>query len=352
MANSDAKPVPRKNEPYRLGFCLRLDTVSINVFQTSCVAPAAYVSLDGSGFCSGNDSLYFSGPPIEIDSVGIGYVDITSSGMNADLVLVRICDNSGVALTSQSNFFTALYPEEPGDYRCDVVQVSGENVDIGSFGGDSGGGATPQQVWEYGNRTLTHLGSTAVSGDVAGSVWNALQTDYSSINNSFGDYLDYEISKTATVSELTITEGIIRNDIEAMSGSIMDANVIEIDGDVVSLVTTNEVASAVWDVSINEHSAGGSTGMALITSSGNLISGDWSTHSANDIWTQSTRDLTESVSVSGVVDANITQVSGVSITLSDLQSSSDISTSGFATRSQLEYWGLVILNNCGGGPVG
>jgi len=292
MGVTDAKPVPRKNEPYRLGFCIRNH---FNYLATSWAAPTAYLSIDGSGFCNGNDSLYFESAPVEIDSVGIGYVDITASGMAGDLVMVRICSDSGYAIGSQYNHVEIIYPESSGDYRCDVImvdgaavevdnvvdanvvqvsgvpvlqrtivpanieQVSGEYVDKGSFGG-GGSSLTASDVWTHSDRTLTHLGEEAVSGDVAGAVWTALQDDYSSVSDSFGDYLDSDVSKVDNnvADNILASQEIIQSDINAISGDI--TNILE--------------------------------------------------------------------------DTN------------------SITPSGLATRSQLEYWGLVILNNCGGGPVG
>jgi len=249
-------PVPRKNEPYRLGFCIRNNT---NILRSNWTAPAAYISLDASGFSNANDSRYFSSTPTEIDGLGIGYIDITASGVNADLVMVKVCDNSGVALSSQYSAFEKIYPEEPGDYRCDVVQVSGIPVSINDFGG-GGSSLTASDVWTHSDRTLTNLGEEAVSGDIAGAVWTALQDDYDHVSDSFGDYLDSEVSK-------------------------VDASVA------IDILTSQQA----------------------IQSDINAISGD------------------------------ITNI---------LEDTSAISTSGLATRSQLEYWGLVILNNCGGGPVG
>jgi len=253
MAISDAKPVPRRNEPYRFVFQV---VDSNNNPYTSWSSPSVWLSLDCSTFYTYPNGLYFDSAPTQMGTHGIGYIDLTASGTDSNIVAIVVRIGTGPGYYWSQSF---LYPEEPGDYRCNVVQVSGEFVSIDDFGG-GGSSLTASDVWTHSDRTLTNLGEEAVSGDIAGAVWTALQDDYDHVSDSFGDYLDSEVSK-------------------------VDASVA------IDILTSQQA----------------------IQSDINAISGD------------------------------ITNI---------LEDTSAISTSGLATRSQLEYWGLVILNNVGGGPVG
>jgi hypothetical protein len=110
MAASDSRPVPRKNAAFRLLLALR-DEAGDLVSDWSGASAEAVISLDGGDFASTTD------PPTEIQSSGTGYLDLTSTEMDADSVLVK------VMASGAKDLVIALYPEELGDYRVEKTGI-------------------------------------------------------------------------------------------------------------------------------------------------------------------------------------------------------------------------------------
>lgn len=104
MAATDARPVPRKNAAFRLYFCLRNLAAQ---FVTGWTGADSEISKDGAAFSDCTNEA------TEIGASGHGYLDFTSSEMNADAVLLKITfTNLDVVPISVS-----LFPEELGDLR-------------------------------------------------------------------------------------------------------------------------------------------------------------------------------------------------------------------------------------------
>jgi hypothetical protein len=116
MAASDAIPVPRKNTAYRFYFAIRKPSDSTLI--TTWAGQDSEVSLDGAAFADCTNEA------TEIGTSGCGYIDLTSSEMNADNVLLKVT----VTNTGAVPLVFALYPEEVGDYRANAVQISGDTV--------------------------------------------------------------------------------------------------------------------------------------------------------------------------------------------------------------------------------
>lgn len=114
MASSDARPVPRKNTAYRVTFPL-LDGDGDLV--TGATGLDSEVSIDGATFtdCT-NEATEIA------TSSGMYYLDLTSSEMNGDTVAIIVKTSSVGAKTTP----IVLYPEELGDLRVDVGQISGD----------------------------------------------------------------------------------------------------------------------------------------------------------------------------------------------------------------------------------
>lgn len=110
MASTDAIPVPRKNTAFRMYFAIR-DTAGDLV--TSWAGQDSEVSKDGGSFddCT-NEAT-------EIGTSGCGYIDFTSTEMNADSVVYKLT----VTNTDALSIVVVLYPEEVGDYRGDNTNV-------------------------------------------------------------------------------------------------------------------------------------------------------------------------------------------------------------------------------------
>ncbi len=105
MSSSDSLPVPRKNTAYRVYFPILKNDGSIITGWTS---PAATLSKDGATSASSTNT------PTEIaTSWGIGYLDLTSTEMNADAVILKATVTNTGALAQ----VIVLYPQEAGDIR-------------------------------------------------------------------------------------------------------------------------------------------------------------------------------------------------------------------------------------------
>lgn len=110
MASTDARPVPEKNVAYRHYFAIRKTDGSL---ITSWAGADSEVSKDGGAFTDCTNEA------TEIGSSGIGYIDITSTEMNADSVILKTTVTNTGALTYVCTFF----PEEAGDIRVNSTQI-------------------------------------------------------------------------------------------------------------------------------------------------------------------------------------------------------------------------------------
>lgn len=136
MAATDARPVPRKNVAYRYYFAVRKP--SDGTLITTWAGADSEVSLDGASFSDCTNEA------TEIGTTGCGYIDLTSSEMNADCVLLKIT----VTNTGAVPLVFTLFPEEIGDYRANVEQ----------FGGTAGTFSSGRP-----EVNATHWGGTAVA---------------------------------------------------------------------------------------------------------------------------------------------------------------------------------------------
>ena len=143
MAASDAKPIPQKNTAYRLYFDLRKYDGSL---VTSWTGQDSEVSKDGGNFSDCTNEA------TEIQTSGAGYLDLTSSEMNADVVLIKITVTNTDALT----LILVLYPEETGDIRVSVTQMAAGVIAAASFAANA-----LDAVWSTAARTLTSISDSA-----------------------------------------------------------------------------------------------------------------------------------------------------------------------------------------------
>lgn len=135
MAASDALPVPRKNVAWRMYFALRKNDGTL---ITSWSGADTEISKDGGSFADCTNEA------TEIGTSGCGYIDLTSSEMNADNVIIK----TTVTNTNALPLVTVVFPEEAGDYRADVTHFGGA---AGAFSG-----GRPEV-------NATHWGGTAVA---------------------------------------------------------------------------------------------------------------------------------------------------------------------------------------------
>jgi hypothetical protein len=100
MAATDSMPVPKKGVAFRLYFTVR-DAAGDPV--TGFTSPDSEVSLDGAAFADCTNEATFVGH-------GNGYIDLTTSEMNADSVCFYMS-------CSEGSIDIAIAPEEAGDIR-------------------------------------------------------------------------------------------------------------------------------------------------------------------------------------------------------------------------------------------
>lgn len=116
MASTDARPIPRKNAAFRVTFPI-LDADGDLV--TGATALDSEVSGDGGTFadCT-NEATEIA------TSSGMYYLDLTAAEMNYDTVAVIVKTTSTGAKTTP----IVLYPEETGDIRVNVTQLSDDTT--------------------------------------------------------------------------------------------------------------------------------------------------------------------------------------------------------------------------------
>lgn len=111
MASTDALPVPRKNAAYRVSFDLRLNTGALN---------SGAAGLDSEVSINGGTMADCTNEATEIaTSSGHYYLDLTSTEMNGDCIVVQIKSSTTNAVTRT----VVLYPQESGDIRVDVDSI-------------------------------------------------------------------------------------------------------------------------------------------------------------------------------------------------------------------------------------
>lgn len=108
-------PVPRKNTAFRVYFAI-FDADGDPV--SGATGLDSEISKDGGAFADCTNEA------TEIGTSGCYYLDLTSTEMNADGVVVRVQTTSPGAKTTILTFA----PEEAGDIRADAVMISGDST--------------------------------------------------------------------------------------------------------------------------------------------------------------------------------------------------------------------------------
>lgn len=113
MAASDSQPVPKKNVAFRLVFPIYKNDGTLISGATGLDSE---ISKDCGNFADCTNEA------TEIQSSGWYYIDLTSTEMNADSVII----NTKTSSTGAINPGTIMYPEESGDIRADATMLSGD----------------------------------------------------------------------------------------------------------------------------------------------------------------------------------------------------------------------------------
>jgi hypothetical protein len=153
MAASDARPIPRKNTAYRLYLPI-LDADGDLV--TGATGLDSDVSIDGGTFadCT-NEATEIA------TSSGMYYLDLTAAELNGDAICIIVKTSSSGAKTTP----VVLYPEEAGDIRVDVVQISGD-----SAAADNLEAAADGTGYNLGGGSVVAASVTGAVGSVTGNV--------------------------------------------------------------------------------------------------------------------------------------------------------------------------------------
>jgi hypothetical protein len=110
MASTDARPVPIKGVAYRHGMHFWKNDSTL---LTSITGADTKVSKDNAAFSACTNEF------TETGSDGCGYIDLTSTEMNADIVTIKsTCTNTGAV-----PYIYYLYPEEAGDIRANLTPL-------------------------------------------------------------------------------------------------------------------------------------------------------------------------------------------------------------------------------------
>lgn len=124
MAASDARPVPRRGEAFRVYFPI-LDADGDPV--SGAASLDSEVSLDGAAFADCTNEA------TEIGTSGLYYLDLTVAEMTADAVIIRVQTATAGAKTTPM----VLYPEEAGDYRAAVTSMGAGVLDAAAIAADA-----------------------------------------------------------------------------------------------------------------------------------------------------------------------------------------------------------------------
>lgn len=163
MAASDARPMPRKNAAFRVTFPIYNSSGDL---ATGASGLDSEVSIDGGTFAD------CSNEATEIATAsGIYYLDLTAGEMNGDTVAINVKSTSNKTTT------IVIYPEEVGDIRVDVVQISGDTTaadNLESFMDGTGYAGTNNVIPIV--TTVTNLTNAPTNGDLTATMKASITT--------------------------------------------------------------------------------------------------------------------------------------------------------------------------------
>lgn len=274
MASTDARPVPKKNVAYR---------VYLPIYDADGDLVTGAAGLDSEVSKDGGNYADCTNEATEIQSTGTYFLDLTSTEMDADSVVVIVKTTTVGAKTTP----IFLYPEEAGDIRVDVTQLGSSTqsaTDLKDFADDGYDPATNKvEGVKLVDTLTTYTGNTVQTGDsfarigalgagLTGIPWNAAW-DVEVESEVADALLAYD---PPTRAEATADKDEIladTNDIQtrlpaALVGGRMDSSVGAMAADVLTAAATAadfgaEIADAVWDEALAGHAGAGSAGAAL-----------------------------------------------------------------------------------------
>jgi hypothetical protein len=245
MAAGDATWNPKKNVAYRVTFPI-LDADGDLVTGATGLDPE--VSKDGGTFTNATNTV------TEIaTSSGVYYLDLTATEMNADTVAVIVKTSSSGAKTT----VLVMYPLETSDMPVDVLSWNSVAAT---------GMPMPTYTQPSGFLAATFPGGTIASTTniTAGTIANVTNAVTANTTQLAGQTVAAAGAVTfpSTVSSLTASG--VRTELSTELGRIDVATSTRLAGSAYTTPpTAAAIADAVWDETIGDHLAGGSTGAAL-----------------------------------------------------------------------------------------
>jgi hypothetical protein len=249
VASTDSRPVPRKNTAFRFYFAIRKNDGTL---ITTWTGMDSEVSLDGAAFSDCTNEA------TEIGTSGVGYIDFTSGEMNADAVCYKLT----VTNTSALPLVVTFFPEEVGDYRADVVQISGDttaadNLELAADGTgyNLGGGSivAASVTGAVASVTGAVASVTGAVGSVTGAVGSVTGNVGGNVTGSVGSVATGGITAASFAAD-AITAAKIAADVTteiqaglatASSITALDGKIDTIDSNVDAiLVDTAEIGTA------------------------------------------------------------------------------------------------------------
>jgi NifU-like protein involved in Fe-S cluster formation len=234
MASTDAKPVPQKNVAYRVTFPI-MDADGDLV--TGATGLDSEVSKDGATFADCTSEA------TEIATAsGMYYLDLTSTEMNADTVAIIVKTSSVGAKTTS----IVMYPEEAGDIRVNVTQVSGDTtaadtlelfvealdqstgqIDAGTFAADAIAAATlAADVTTELQSGLATAAALATVDTVVDAILVDTGTDIPATLATVAGYLDTEIAAILEDTGATLPAQIAA--LNNLSAAQVNAEVLDV----------------------------------------------------------------------------------------------------------------------------
>lgn len=212
-----------------------------------------------------------------------------------------------------------------GSIDANIVKVSGESVSIADFGG--GTGASASELWGYANRSLT----TAVSVSGIPQV-NLIQVSGAAITPTTLPKVN--VIQVSGVNTHTIPT------IKQIAGGVLDESVLSH----TALTTLGKtVIDILYDTAETQETLAAS---GRLDSWLNAISGDIQTI-ATDTWSYATRSLTNAVSVSGIPQVNVIQVSGEYVNIGSFGGGDGGSLTAQAVRAELDANSVMLASISG-----
>jgi hypothetical protein len=207
MASSDARPVPIKNTAYRHYFCFRKNDGTL---ITTWAGMDSEVSKDGGNFADCTNEA------TEIQTSGCGYIDLTSTEMNADSVVLK----ATVTNTDALPYVCTLFPNEGGDIDVDVTYVGGSaasgagtiDANVVQISGDSTAADNLELAYENGSPQINFL-TTSGSETAIEFTTGSLSTRADEFKSRFLIHVATQEMRTVTASSdtagtTTLTVGV------------------------------------------------------------------------------------------------------------------------------------------------